>query len=325
MNPSGSRLYVSHRNFNTVSTIHTGTSQVIATTRVGESPWGIAVSPDGGKVYVANEYSSNVSVIDAIAHGVVATIPVGSGPVGISVTPDGSQLYVANRGDATIQAVNLATYTTTTFNVNASGVTGFGHFINPSLSHCMGNPTTFRLTMNPLPFPSFSILRNSSDAGSVVTFDNGSSAGNMLWHFGDPLNSTSTERNPTFWYRENGIYQVTLKVTDAAGCSNETFMDIRVTGVRTDLKALSLLGKVTVSPNPFSERLQLSIENQLFTFRGKERLLVTNGIGQCVYERIWNTPLLELDTQTWAEGIYNLTLDADGVKIPIQKVVKYFR
>src|SRR5690606_37973859 len=37
-----------------------------------------------------------------------------------------------------------------------------------------------------------------------------------LWNFGDQ--ATSTEQNPTHTYQSKGIYQVSLTVTNAAGC-----------------------------------------------------------------------------------------------------------
>ncbi len=35
-----------------------------------------------------------------------------------------------------------------------------------------------------------------------------------LWSFGDEANTTSTEQSPTFTYTKEGVYNVTLTVTD---------------------------------------------------------------------------------------------------------------
>jgi PKD repeat protein len=47
------------------------------------------------------------------------------------------------------------------------------------------------------------------------------------WDFGD--GATSTEQSPTHTYDEQGIYIVSLTVTDDGGASNMTLQDVEVT------------------------------------------------------------------------------------------------
>lgn len=47
--------------------------------------------------------------------------------------------------------------------------------------------------------------------------------GNWSWNFGDPLNSTSTQQNPSFNYGSNGTYTVQLTVTSVDGCVGTTW------------------------------------------------------------------------------------------------------
>ncbi len=322
--PSGNRLYVTNKNSNTVSVVDTRTNTVLTTISVGISPSSIAVSADGRRVYVVNE--SSISVIDAETNALVSTIPSNFGITGISVTGDGNQLYVTNRngGNYPIQVINTLTNTATNLLGYLPGATAFGNFMKPSFGSCLGTSRTFSISSNSRPFAGFTPIFQAG-SGSIVNFNNSSSAGAMLWHFGDTLNSTSTEVHPTFWYQKNGLYHIDLQVTSAAGCRSSSSYDLTVNRVRTGLNELSEPWSVTVSPNPFSETLQLSIDNQSFTLSGNEQLMVTNGIGQLVYQTVLTAKTLELNTQFWAEGIYNLTLSLNGQRIPLKKMVKYVR
>ena len=61
---------------------------VVARIRVGERPWGIALSPDGARLYSANGASDDVSVVDTAAAKEVARIAVGKKPYGVLYVPD---------------------------------------------------------------------------------------------------------------------------------------------------------------------------------------------------------------------------------------------
>src|SRR6476659_4556151 len=90
------RGYVTNGGANRVSVIDTATNTVVATTPVGTSPDGIAVTPNGAFVYVTNAGSNTVSVISAATNTVVATVPVGSFPLAVAITPNGAFAYVTN-------------------------------------------------------------------------------------------------------------------------------------------------------------------------------------------------------------------------------------
>ena len=90
---------------NNVSVIDTATNTVIASVKVGKSPYGIAVTPDGTKVYVANsgdddDLGNTVSVIDTATNKVIATVNTGFSPIAfgqfISPLPAQPVLPVAN-------------------------------------------------------------------------------------------------------------------------------------------------------------------------------------------------------------------------------------
>jgi YVTN family beta-propeller protein len=83
--PDGKRIYVSNGRGGTVSVIDPATDSILASVKVGQRPWGIALSPDGRKLYAANGPSNDVSVIDTEKLTVTSTVPVGKLPWGVAL------------------------------------------------------------------------------------------------------------------------------------------------------------------------------------------------------------------------------------------------
>jgi YVTN family beta-propeller protein len=79
----GTRLYVTTGRGGTVAVIDAMTKAVIRSVKVGQRPWGLAVSPDGKRLYTANGPSNDVSVVDTETLEVIATIPAGMRPWGV--------------------------------------------------------------------------------------------------------------------------------------------------------------------------------------------------------------------------------------------------
>jgi YVTN family beta-propeller protein len=121
LNPAGTRVYVTNRNFaggpgnDTVSVIDAAMNQVVSSIQVGKGPWGVAVSPDGNRVYVANSTqhvisgTGTVSVISGSTNSVVTTIAVGLEPFGLAVRPDGTRVYVTNVLNSNVSVIDTAT------------------------------------------------------------------------------------------------------------------------------------------------------------------------------------------------------------------------
>lgn len=72
------------------------------------------------------------------------------------------------------------------------------------------------------------------DVGDVVSFTDvtepttGTEIVSYLWEFGDDANSTSTEQNPTFVYKKDGIYTVKLTVKDSNGLKATAQHEIKI-------------------------------------------------------------------------------------------------
>ena len=80
----GKRVFVSNGE-GTVMAIDTANDAVIATIRVGQRPWNMAITPDGRKLYVANGRSNSVSVIDTTSNRKLRDVTVGEAPWGVVV------------------------------------------------------------------------------------------------------------------------------------------------------------------------------------------------------------------------------------------------
>lgn len=90
--------------------------------------------------------------------------------------------------------------------------------VNPADTSCQGDQGEPPPPAAPVAIFDFTVN------GTEVSFTN-LSQGNptsVLWQFGDPGNSTSTQTNPTFDYGVAGTYSVTLTVSNAGGSDSQT-------------------------------------------------------------------------------------------------------
>ncbi|VVB79491.1 PKD domain protein [uncultured archaeon] len=121
---------------------------------------------------------------------------------------------------------------------------------NPTHAYAVDGPYTVSLTVyeadgdsntatdsvsitDSTPVVAFSWLPESPEEGQSVQFTDGSSAYDSpmtySWSFGD--SATSTEQNPTHTYGDNGVYTVTLTVTDSDGSIASSSDSISVSNV----------------------------------------------------------------------------------------------
>jgi PKD repeat protein len=210
--------------------------------------------------------------------------------------------------------------------VHAANVAGsYTAVVTDTVTGCSSTSSTpIVVTIYARPTVSFTNAVQTG-TGSVVDFTNTSTAGTPTWSFGDAANSSSMQQNPTFWYKTNGTYNVTLKVTSANGCVDSLTKTVTVTGARTDLSELQETLQAVAYPNPFTNRFVIEIQNPNVVFGANDRLVVTNTLGQLVHQTVLNQKMTEISTEEWAAGIYNLTIYSNGTVIPMKKVVKMDR
>jgi YVTN family beta-propeller protein len=84
----GRRLYVTTGRFGALLEVDPDSGRILRTIdKVGQRPWGLALSPDGRKAYTANGPSGDISVIDLASGHIDARIPVGGSPWGVVLAP----------------------------------------------------------------------------------------------------------------------------------------------------------------------------------------------------------------------------------------------
>ncbi len=86
--PDGHKLYVTTGRFGALLEVDPQAQRVVRSVeKVGQRPWGLALSRDGARAYTANGPSGDVSVIDVASGRVEARIAVGGSPWGIAAAP----------------------------------------------------------------------------------------------------------------------------------------------------------------------------------------------------------------------------------------------
>ena len=293
ISPDGSRLYVTNFGSNNISIINTASNTVITSVTVGFAPNGIAVTPDGMKVYVTNQLSGNVSVINTATNTVSGTISVGSNPQGISFTADGSKAFVANFGSGNVSVINTNTNSVSATIAVGSVPHSLGNFISQS-GICTGVPTTFTITVNPLPVATFSYPANTyCTLGTATPTITGTSGGTFSSSNGLIINATSGVINlaastpgiytitytltvgnctitPTATITINAIPNAPIVTTPIAYCQNATATALTATG--TNLLWYNLPnGSIGTSTSPIPST----------TFIGSSNYYVTQTINNC--------------------------------------------
>jgi YVTN family beta-propeller protein len=224
--PDGRRAYVTNDTSRTVSVIDTATRNLEPVfgggnaIQVGIQPRAIAISPDGRFAYTANFDQEDVSVIDTATNKVEQVpdgeaIKVGRRPTGIAITPDGRHAYVSNFEDGNVSVIDTATK-----KVELGGAKAIPVGLQPdAIAIAPDQPPAAALqvgTTRPRPgIPLALDASASSDLDSAIA--------TYAWSFGDGQSASAPKTTHTF--AKPGTYQVSVKVTDAEGCSTpDTFL-----------------------------------------------------------------------------------------------------
>lgn len=132
-----------------------------------------------------------------------------------------------------------------------------------------------------------------------------------LWSFGD--GSTSTEKNPTHTYLNDGTYSVSLQVSN--WCSTQTYTQTLTLGA-SGLQELTAADVFALAPTPTTGPLTLLLKQGT---EAQARLL--NAQGRLLYEGLVTDGHV-FDLKRYPAGTYLMQLTVDG-KIWNSRVVKY--
>jgi len=173
-----------------------------------------------------------------------------------------------------------------------------------------------QVVVHPTPVANFQMyVLNPETGGDTVQFaDNSLFADSWLWNFGDPAsgaNNTSNEQNPLHVFSANTVYNVTLTVGNAFGCTDQISNITRVNVGIADAEGAA----VRVYPNPVSDLLFIELGDGDFSGVG---LMVVDALGRTV---LTTADMMEAGSGRvsvpvggLAEGVYHLRLQGNGMQ-----------
>ncbi|RMG70913.1 MAG: T9SS C-terminal target domain-containing protein [Bacteroidetes bacterium] len=158
-----------------------------------------------------------------------------------------------------------------------------------------------------LPTALFDFRRDAAIRNKIMFDNNSTGAETYHWSFGD--GNSSTDENPTHFYRGNGSYLVTLIINSACGTDTmEQYIDITGMGIGDE----GALATFTLFPNPSTGQLKVQLNHpllqdaQLCLFTADGRRVWTQAVGRVSGA---HTIALQLPGNL-SQGIYTLRLSA---------------
>lgn len=152
------------------------------------------------------------------------------------------------------------------------------------------------------PTPSFYVEQNIFNCSPAVSFINTSEASDdtdYLWNFGD--GNTSSEKNPTHIYTQNGTYNVTLTAQNNLGVNNFELHD----AITIDLVELENYENVVICGEPVSTNLSVLDDGEIHWFNN------INDENEFYIGNTYETPVMESTTSYYVQSVlygqtYNL-------------------
>ena len=95
----------------------------------------------------------------------------------------------------------------------------------------------------------------------------------------------------------NGTHQIVYAFTDANGCLASDTINVDVTPC-AGINENNALNGVSVYPNPFTDLLQINIQD------GTSQIRIMNAVGAVVYDQKVNSGRTEINTASFATGVY---------------------
>lgn len=169
---------------------------------------------------------------------------------------------------------------------------------------------TKAVTVNAIPKPGFTYTTSGQTVNFVATE---TIASNYQWSFGDGGTTNTNKRTQSYTYSkfQSGKYKACLTVSNIAGCSSDSCMDIIITGGISNLNPIG----IKLYPNPNSGSFTIEIPN----LSTNANIQVFDYLGQLVYE----IEAVELKSDVVAqllEGLYIIKV-TNGEMIYTQKIL----
>ena len=125
------------------------------------------------------------------------------------------------------------------------------------------------------------------------------------WTFEGGTPSTSNEQNPEITYNTLGVYNVVLKVTNAAGENTLTKEDyITVNHLTGIIPAKS--DNISIFPNPAKNRINIDSPISI------KSISIFNIIGEIVYQKEYGSGFVSVNISDFVEGIYFVKISTEA-------------
>jgi len=177
---------------------------------------------------------------------------------------------------------------------------------------CESVPYSQQIIIEDLPNADFTV----SNLNNEISLTNNSTIGaQYLWEFGD--GNTSNEFDPIHTYGTQGIYNITLIVTNTCG-SDTTSIDINTSTVSN--KEITYLDAIKIFPTPTSDILNISL-GEISSDRFKIHLYDIRGnkLNSNTIQTI-RSGMIMLNLERLRPGMYILAIDLDGDQI-LRKII----
>lgn len=164
-----------------------------------------------------------------------------------------------------------------------------------------------QLSLNVPPVAAWS----SSASGRDLTFtdastDDDGTVTSWLWSFGDA--TTSTSQNPTHTYSANGVYSVTLTVTDSSGGTDSLTSSVVAVAPTWDVDATSSKGV----PNSSAQWSTVITDNALTNWSAPNSLFLCQEASGDLADSIGSITLTANATPVYAQAVSGWTRTAVG-------------
>lgn len=161
---------------------------------------------------------------------------------------------------------------------------------------CESQPAVVTPTVFANPAAGFTAAKNYLQ----ITFsDTTADAASRTWHFGD--GSTSTDANPSHTYAAQGNYTVSLKVTNANGCTDSVAQVVYAQSSGVGETPADITG-ISVFPNPVEEELTIIMHLQRSS---RIQVKLYDGKGMSVFQS---------DPRSYAAGRQEIKVPAGHLK-----------
>ncbi|OJU80067.1 MAG: hypothetical protein BGO10_01025 [Chlamydia sp. 32-24] len=242
VSPNGNYLYTVNFSNDTVLRIFIPTLTADGSPiPVGSYPEMITVTANGLYAYVANTNSNDITVIDLNTITPITTIPLGVFPLGIASTPNSEKVFVGTT--AGIYVIDVATNTVSAGPLTAGSNSLQFLAVFPDQSPVAQFTTTVNTLLRTVDFDGSSSF---TPDGTIISY---------AWDFGDGTTFTSSSPTTSHTYLTDGVYTVTLSVTN----SNNTSTSIVFTGqtvsnngsaLAEQIQTISIINPTPPSPPP---------------------------------------------------------------------------